>query len=485
MRLHEKVLVLIPVLLVALAAGCEPSSARLDPAARRARLEAIRLTAAADVFRECKDSVVNIGLKRQDPANPALTRLEFGSGIVLHEAGYILTNAHAFRHGGTLGVGFHQGREYVGRLVALDEQRDLAVIKIDPEQPVKPLRLGRSADLVVGEQVVTLGNPYGMGMTVTYGIVSAIGRATKSDYSFYPDMIQTSASINPGSSGGPLLNVFGECVGINTTEKMGANNIGFAIPSDRIRAELPEVLSPQGRYGFILGLSVAADGLARVTEVAKGSPAEAAGVRVGDLVIRAGQTSVASALDLSLALMPFRAGQTLPLLILREGRSIDLTVTLAKDEPRAPEAVDAVVPGLVCDVYEGAWKSLPDFASLKPAATEKVQTFDLGKHKGRHLFGLKFTGYLQVPAEGAYTFYAASDDGSRLYIGDRLVVDNDGMHSMWEKYGFIPLKVGKHAITVTYFEHAGEHDLKVSWEGPGIKKQPIPASALFSRGPDK
>jgi len=472
---------MLAVLAAALAAGCATPHGAGDAAARRARLEALRRTAAADAYENCRDSAVNIGVKRPDPAKPGNHIIEFGSGVVLTETGYILTNAHAFRRGGACAAGFHKGKEYPGRLVALDEQRDLAIIKIKPEAPLKPMRLGRSADLVVGEQIVTMGNPFGMGLTVTYGITSAIGRGTKSDYTYFPEMIQTSASINPGSSGGPLLNVFGECVGINTTAKTGANDIGFAIPMDRIREALPDVLAPEGRFGFVLGLALETDGPARVKAVVPGSPAEAAGVRAGDIIFRAGKAAVGSAVDFCLALMGCRGGQSLPLAVLRDGRTVDITVALATIEPRAPETVAAPVPGLVCDFYEGPWDVLPDFTSLKPAATTKVETFDLGKYKGRDTFALRFTGCVAVPADGVYAFYLTSDDGSRLYIGDRLVVDNDGLHQPTTRRGFIPLKAGKHAITVAYFERSDAEELKVAWEGPGVKKQPIPAAALSSR----
>ena len=473
---------MLAVFAAALAAGCATSPGAGDAAARRARLEALRHTPAAEAYENCKDSVVNIGIKRRDPNKPGNDITEFGSGVVLTETGYILTNAHAFRRGGSCAAGFHKGKEYPGKLVAIDEQRDLAVVKIKPEGPLKPMKLGCSGDLIVGEQIVTMGNPFGMGLTMTYGIVSALARSTKSEYTFYPEMVQTSASINPGSSGGPLINVFGECVGLNSTERMGANDIAFAIPIDRIREALPDVLSPEGRFGFVLGVTLDPDGPARVKEVAKGSPAEAAGVRPGDLIFRAGQAPVAGPVDFYLALMDFRGGQTLPLAVLRDRRSTDVAVALAKIEPRAPDTVVGPAPGLMCDFYEGDWHALPDFASLKPAATAKVENFDLAKYKGRDFFALRFTGYLEVPADGIYAFYLTSDDGSRLYVGDRLVVDNDGAHAAATKRGFIPLKAGKHAITVAYFDRTETEELKVAWEGPGVKKGPIPASALFVRG---
>lgn len=156
-----------------------------------------------------------------------------------------------------------------------------------------------------------------------------------------------------------------------------------------------------------------------------------------------------------------------------------MTAHPAKVEPLAPDAVEGLQAGLLREYYTGQWDALPDFAALKPAETGKADTFDLGPYAGREGFALRFTGYFEAPADGNYAFHVASDDGSRLWVGDRLVVDNDGLHGPREKRGFIPLKAGKHPITVAFFEGGGAESLKVSWEGPGIPKAPIPATALF------
>jgi serine protease Do len=340
---HGSVFLLPMALMALLAAGCAGQAGGMDGAGRRERLEALRRTAASEVFEACKPSVVNIGVARKDAADPKTTHTEYGSGMVLTESGYVLTSAHIFRHGGNCAVGFTGGPEYPAHVVAKDDGRDLAVVKIEakpgPGGPVrfKPVRLGRSRDLVVGERIVTLGSPFGMGLTVTEGIVSALGRSTKSDFTDFADMIQTAASNNPGGSGGPLLNVFGEVVGVNATWKTGANDIGFAIPIDRVRACMPAVLDPEGRGSFVLGMRVSTDGPAAVTAVAPGSPAEAAGVRVGDVVAAVGSVSVADGIEFYLALMDCRAGQALTLRLVREGKTVDVIVTLAKGEPRPAE----------------------------------------------------------------------------------------------------------------------------------------------------
>jgi S1-C subfamily serine protease len=340
---HGSVLVLPMALMALVAAGCAGTAGGMDGAGRRARLEAFRHTAASEIYAACKDSVVNIGVTRKDAADPKTTHTEFGSGMVLAESGYVLTSAHIFRRGGNCAVGFTGGPEYPAHVVAKDDGRDIAVLKIDakpgPGGPArfKPVRLGRSSDLIVGERIVTMGSPFGMGLTVTQGNVSALGRTTNSDFTKFPDMIQTAASNNPGGSGGPLLNVFGEVVGINATWQTGANDIGFAIPIDRVRAAMPEILDPEGRLSFVLGMRVSTDGPAAVTAVAAGSPAEAAGVRAGDVVAAVGPVAVTNGVEFYLALMDCRAGQALPLRLVREGKTIDMIVTLAKGEPRAAE----------------------------------------------------------------------------------------------------------------------------------------------------
>jgi len=460
------------------AAGC------VAPPAATASRDARRYTAAAEVYPLCRESVVTLGVSRRDEKDPKTTHTEFGSGVVLHEAGYILTNAHALRYGGKAVAGFCDKREFPARVVAVDEGKDLAILKVEvPGRALKPIRLGHSRDLIVGERVVSMGSPFGMGLTVTEGVVSALGRATKSEYTFYPDMVQTDANPNPGGSGGPLLNVWGELVGLNTTMRAGANDIGFAIPVDRIRASLPEVLDAEGRFGFVLGLQVATDGPAQVTGVTRGSPAEAAGVRAGDVVTGAGPAVIAGGIDFYLALVECRPGQALPMHLLRDGKAVNATVTPGKVEPRAADSVSGVVGGLNCACYEGKWDRLPDFTLLRPAGAGKAAAFDLAPYRGKDNFALKFTGYIDIPADGIYAFYTASDEGSRLWIGDRLVVDNDGLHAKTERRGFLSLKAGKHPITVAYFERLRDEELKVSWEGPGIPKQPVPASVLFSAGP--
>ena len=149
---------------------------------------------------------------------------------------------------------------------------------------------------------------------------------------------------------------------------------------------------------------------------------------------------------------------------------------------RAADNPSSTVAGLDYSYYEGSWSTLPDFSSLTAIKTGSVTNIDLTPRNRDDNFGFKYTGYVNVPSDGTYTFYTTSDDGSKLLIGSTEVVNNDGLHGSQEKSGTIGLKAGKHAITVTFFEAGGGEELSVSYSGPGVTKQAIPASAWYGVG---
>jgi glucose/arabinose dehydrogenase len=161
---------------------------------------------------------------------------------------------------------------------------------------------------------------------------------------------------------------------------------------------------------------------------------------------------------------------------------ITYTAVFVASALRDPENPSNTVSGLDYSYYEGAWSVLPDFNSLTPIERGTVPTFDLSPRNREDDYAFRYVGYINVPADGNYTFYTRSDDGSRLYIGSTLVVNNDGLHGAQEASGAIGLKAGKHAVIVTFFEHLGDAVLSVSYSGPGIAKQVIPATSLFKQG---
>jgi hypothetical protein len=152
---------------------------------------------------------------------------------------------------------------------------------------------------------------------------------------------------------------------------------------------------------------------------------------------------------------------------------------MTKEEPRPAVDISGKVNGLSVAYYEGDWRILPNFSELTPKTTKTAAKFDLSQSERNNYIALKFEGYISVPVTGVYTFFVNSDDGSRLFIGDKMLLDNDGIHGMVEKSGSIALQAGEHPITLLYFNGTSGRGLRVSYEGPDIEKQEIPEKALF------
>ncbi len=167
--------------------------------------------------------------------------------------------------------------------------------------------------------------------------------------------------------------------------------------------------------------------------------------------------------------------------VFREGKALGDTNqrTFKKVSARPAEKIEGLISGLKYECYEGDWNRLPDFDSLRPAASGISKNFDISLCQRGERFGLRFRGYLKLARAGVYRFYLQSDDGSKLYIGEECIVDNDGLHASEEKNDMIALAGGVHPISVIFFEKSGGEDLTVSYSGAGIEKQDIPASAVF------
>lgn len=314
---------------------------------------AARRTPVVDVFQACKDSVVNISstqiIKVQSnsgidslfeqlfdlpaPNRPSkeIRQTSVGSGFVIHSAGYIVTNAHVVARTAERKVIFPDKREFDAQVIAIDPVRDLAVLKIDADRPLQPLRLGRSSDLMIGETVIAIGNPLGYQHTVTSGVVSAVDRTIElqNDVSI-KGLVQTDASINPGNSGGPLLNVLGELIGVNTAIRGDAQNIGFAIPVDQLRETLPNLLDVQRRYRIVTGLTVAHDGQAKITAIDPGSPAANAGLEVGDAITLIDNQPIHSVIDFHIAFIGKKPAQVMAIRFSRKEKLFDTKLTLGQ-----------------------------------------------------------------------------------------------------------------------------------------------------------
>ena len=167
----------------------------------------------------------------------------------------------------------------------------------------------------------------------------------------------------------------------------------------------------------------------------------------------------------------------------RDGKPVSgaAQAKFAKVKPRPAEQDFVVKPGILVNYYEGEWDKVSDFSKLKPVNDGACSVLDLSSKKRKEYYGFEFAGYIKVPKDGVYAFFVESDDGSKMNIGDVLVVDNDGLHGMTEKRGLIALASGLHPIRVCYFNKTGGEGLTVSYQGPGIAKQPLPEAALFHK----
>jgi len=267
-----------------------------------------------------------------------------GSGFIIDPNGTILTNYHVVDGAQKISVTLSDGKTYDAKVIGKDQKTDIAVIKIDAGQNLPAVTLGDSDRLEVGEWVMAIGNPFGLDHTVTSGIVSAKGRQIGSGP--YDNFIQTDASINPGNSGGPLINLRGEVVGINTAifSQSGGNiGIGFAIPTNSIKELLPQ-LRDKGRVvrGY-LGTTVQkitpeiADSLglkqhngALVADVVKGSPAERAGIKTGDVIVEFDRKEIKDSSDLPVVVARVTPGTTVQLKVLRDGKQVSLPITVGE-----------------------------------------------------------------------------------------------------------------------------------------------------------
>jgi serine protease Do len=237
-----------------------------------------------------------------------------GSGVLIDGRGYILTNHHVVDKVQGIEVQLFDGTTYPARVLLYDPVMDLAVLKVDPDHTLAPIKIGTSSDLMVGESVITIGNAFGYENTVSVGIISSLHRdVTLSDEQVYRNLIQTDACINPGNSGGPLINLDGELVGINVAVRAGAQGIGFALPIDEVKRVTTEMLSNRRLASTWHGLVASEQrrGTSRkvvVSEVQPGSPAEGAGFKAGDELVRVEDVAVTCDLDFERGMLDVHPG---------------------------------------------------------------------------------------------------------------------------------------------------------------------------------
>ena len=323
-----------------------------------------------------------------------------GSGVIVDaKHGYVLTNNHVVDKADKITVTLKDGRSLNAKLVGKDPETDVAVVQI-PAENLTAVQLADSDDLRVGDFVVAIGNPFGLGQTVTSGIVSALGR-TGLGIEGYEDFIQTDASINPGNSGGALVNLRGELAGINTAiiAPGGGNvGIGFAIPINMAQQVMTQLVEHgevnRGSVGVVVqdltpdlakAFDIQETRGAVVSKVVKDSPAERGGLKSGDVVVRVNGKPVVTASELRTSIGLLRVGDTVTLDVLRDGKSRTIKVTIA--EPvRAKSEGKQISPRLRGATFGAIDEDNPDYGHLQGVAVLDVTpgspAWAAGLHKG-------------------------------------------------------------------------------------------------------
>lgn len=316
-----------------------------------------------------------------------------GSGFIISDDGYILTNEHVVKGAAEIKVKLSDQRVYQGKLIGVDPRTDVAVLKIEAGEKLPAAVLGDSDQLKVGQWALAIGNPFGLDRTLTVGVISAIGRADVG-IEDYEDFIQTDASINPGNSGGPLLNIYGEVVGINTAIVASGQGIGFAIPINLAELIARQLIDKGEVSRGWLGVSIqpmtpelaASFGLDRqtgvlVNQVLADGPAAQAGIRRGDILLTLGGKEVRGVRELQLLVASTPAGEMVAVEVLRDGKRQSFQVRVAPQETAAaaatPPADQAEAFGLRVVAEPGSGVAVVAIDPAGPAAQAGVQPGDL------------------------------------------------------------------------------------------------------------
>ena len=303
-----------------------------------------------------------------------------GSGVIIAADGIVVTNHHVIKDADEVKVALNDGREYSAEIVLIDEKSDLALLKFEPEGDLQVVPLGESEELEVGDLVLALGNPFGVGQTVTSGIVSALARSQRGvkDFGFF---IQTDAAINPGNSGGALVSMDGELIGINTaifSRSGGSNGIGFAVPSNMVKVVLQsarsgsdKLLRPWIGATFQQVTAEIAESLgmnrprgALVAGVVPGSPADRAGLRAGDVILRMDDKRVPHVNALGYRLATAGIGRTVNVVVLSRNRRKRVSLLL-EQAPEKPPRETRLIRGRA--PFAGA-----EVANLSPRVAQEL-----------------------------------------------------------------------------------------------------------------
>jgi serine protease Do len=306
-----------------------------------------RITPEVLAVRRTLPSVGNIHTeKAANPANNVFTSDKarkingMGTGIVIDERGYMVTNYHVIADVDTIRVEFEDESRikssFIARKIRFDREHDLAIIKVDGVKPFKVMPSGTSSDLMLCEKVIAIGNAFGYDGTITLGYISALGRDVEANETVsYKNLVQTDAAINPGNSGGPLINMDGEVIGINVAIRANAQKIGFAIPIDDARKVIAKMMSVEQLDNTFHGVITkdVKSGATRMLIVDGShpdSPAALAGLRSGDVITKAGSVDIVDGVDLERAFLHRGVGDKIEITVKRSDKLEKTTLSLAQ-----------------------------------------------------------------------------------------------------------------------------------------------------------
>ncbi len=387
---------LAPLLaLVALASSVDSRVLAQEPAGN---VQVSRRSPTVQVVESVGPAVVNISTEQrvENPFYSSLFKLleppqgrdgrtlnSLGSGVIVDPAGYILTNEHVIVGASYIKVTASDGTEYDAEVKGVDPRSDLAILKVENQNPLPAVTMGRSSDLMIGEDVVAIGNPFGLSNTVTTGVISALGRSVRSGERLYTDFIQTDASINLGNSGGPLLNIRGELVGVNTAIYGEGQGIGFAIPVDRARRIVEDLI----RYGEVrstwIGIEVHETRIGLVVrQIYSDSPAARAGLEPGDWIRTAAAAQMRNRFELDTALSQLRPGEKILLGVERDRENLELEVTVQEFPLQAAEQLAYDVMGIAVQPIPESWRGQVPFKAGVGVLIDKVRPRSRAAQRG-------------------------------------------------------------------------------------------------------
>lgn len=315
--------------------------------AETATVESYRESHRTQIVREALMSSVNIHTQKRQKSLDVVfsagksTKINgMGTGIIIDERGYIVTNFHVVQDVESLKITTFDGHEYTGQVIAFDSHEDLAIIKIDPREQLQVAKIGTSSDIMICEDVIAVGNAYGYESTVTLGVISHKSRDVEvNEEQSYNNLIQIDAAINPGNSGGPLINADGEVIGINVAIRAGAQRIGFAIPIDDARRTIAKLINIEKHHQTYHGVRAVdvkngRDRKLVVQSTLSGSPAAQAGLQEGDVIVKSGDVDVVDAADLERSLFGKLTGEQVDIVVQRGEDQLTVPLTIASLDPR-------------------------------------------------------------------------------------------------------------------------------------------------------